>query len=64
MTTTDALDTNQVLELMHNGFTREGACLAVVESHTGLQNAWAREMFDALLNHPDVQAAEEDDFWS
>jgi len=57
---TNTLDTNQVLDLMHNGFTREGACLAVVESHTGERNAWNHPMFDALLAHPDVQNAHDE----
>jgi hypothetical protein len=52
------LDTEQVLELIENGFTREGAATAVAESHEQGQ-----DYIDALLAHPDVQAARELDDW-
>lgn len=43
------LDTEQVLDLMHNGFTREGAAMAVAESH-----GEGEEYVQALLSHPAV----------
>lgn len=49
------LDIEQTLELIGNGFTREGAAMAVAESH-GEGQAYV----EALLAHPDVIAAEDD----
>lgn len=44
------LDVDQVLELMMNGFTREGACIAVAESHNE-----GEEYVERLLNDPLVR---------
>lgn len=50
----DKLDIEQVLELIDNGFTREGAAMAVAESH-----GQGNEYVERLIAHPDVQDAEE-----
>jgi hypothetical protein len=50
------LDIEQVLDLIFNGFTREGACAAVAESHG--HDPWGAYT-EALLAHPDVQAADD-----
>lgn len=47
------IDIDQVLELIDNGFTREGACWAVAESHGhGPDSAYA----NALLTDPTIAA--------
>jgi len=43
------LDIEQVLDLRHNGFSREGAAMAVAESH-----GEGEEYVHALLAHPSV----------
>jgi len=53
----EALDVDQVLDLMHNGFTREGACHAVAVSH-GFPE-WDSPYMLRLYAAPEVVAAPE-----
>lgn len=46
------LDVEQVLELMSNGFTREGAAASVTVSHNE-----SHEYFEALLAQREIQDA-------
>lgn len=59
MSEQEELDIAQVLELIDNGFTREGACVATAESHNCGPDAWEHPYTLALLNHPDVLAADD-----
>lgn len=53
--TNHPLDTDQVLDLMFNGFTREGACMAVAESHgQGMEYAEALLATDPVRDFPEM----------
>jgi hypothetical protein len=47
MTITTEIDTDQVRDLVFNGFTREGAAIAVAESH-GEDETYVEALLDAL----------------